>query len=55
MGKARETAVRAASLYWARNMLSTTLYKAWTIMLSMMGKDMESTNVGMGLMPILFS
>ena len=35
--------------------LSTMLYRAWTSMEMIMGRDMEISNLRTGMVPILFS
>ena len=55
IGKASETAVRAFSLICATNTLSTMLYSACTIIEIIMGMDMVTTSLPIGMVPILFS
>ena len=54
-GKARDTARRAYSLILETKILSTILYSACTSMEIIMGRDMEISNLSMGITPILFS
>ena len=54
-GKARLTAFSAFSLTRETKMLSTTLYRACTSILSMMGTDMVTSSLLTGRTPILFS
>ena len=53
--KAMETAVRAFSESMATKTLSTMLYNACTSMEIIIGRDMFSTSLPMGMVPILFS
>ena len=53
--KARLTAFSAFSLTRETKTLSTTLYRAWTSILSMMGTEMFTSSLLMGRTPILFS
>ena len=55
IGKARVTAVRASSESLATNILSTTLYRAWTSMDIIMGSDIVMISFFTGMTPILFS
>ena len=54
-GKARDTAVRDASLTQETNTLSTMLYRACTSMEMMMGRDIFHISLSMGMTPSLFS
>lgn len=54
-GKAMETAVRAFSESMATKTLSTILYNACTSMEIIIGRDMFSTSLPTGMVPILFS
>ena len=54
-GKAMDTAVMASSLIWATKILSTTLYRDWTIIETTIGADMVSISLLMLIVPILFS
>ena len=55
IGNASDTAVRASSHSLATNMLSTMLYRACTSMEIIIGRDIEISSLGIGMMPILFS
>ena len=54
-GKASPTALKAFSLMRETNTLSTTLYNACTSMEIIIGRDMFSTSLPTGMVPILFS
>ena len=55
IGNARDTARSAYSLILETKMLSTILYSACTSMEIIIGRDIEISNLSMGMTPILFS
>ena len=55
MGNAIPRAVRASLFIFATNILSTRLYNACISMEITIGNDMDTSSLGIGIVPILFS